>query len=235
MRALLRLALDELRKVEELLAESFLVLAFSFLLLEFVKVVHASAASLHVDVVGCDAGLFVELDVLQLFVGNVEGHLQVEVDDGNQLVLEAGLEERVLDVGERNVDLQPFGRSEAHTVLVDLKVANGLSALDGWFDDNVFEGLFSSLDRNELLSDVLELLLFIFLLIRVLVLLDEFFDLLLRDSEVVLLSLLVLVLKRHLLQENSIGISHIREQQTLAPPWSRNVEVNSQESPLALV
>ena len=76
--------------------------------------------------------------------------------------------------------------------------------------------------------------LFIFFLVSVLQLLREILDLLLTDSEMVVLSFLVLVLKGHFLDEHSIGISHIWELKvaSLSDAWC--VEIDSEVSPLTL-
>jgi len=60
------------------------------------------------------------------------------MQDGDELVLGAWLEEGMLDVPERNVDLKALGGDVAETVLVKLEVTNCLAAFQIGLDDDVF-------------------------------------------------------------------------------------------------
>ena len=59
------------------------------------------------------------------------------MDNGNQLILSARLEEGMLDVGEEDVNFVSLGRSVPHTVLVQLQVSNSLSTFKVWLDHDI--------------------------------------------------------------------------------------------------
>mgnify|MGYP001055856368 CR=1 FL=1 len=90
---------------------------------------------------------------------------------------------------------------------MNLKVTNGLSTIEVWLDDNVLKSVSSSLDRLQWLLDVLPVfLLGVVFLVLSFDFLDEVFDLLLGDSQVVVFTLTVLVLEGELLDKDSVWI-----------------------------
>jgi len=116
---LLRLVLNKLRKVEELLAQFFLRLSFPVFKLKFVEIVHSSAASFHVNVICSNTGFFEELDVLELFVVYCHWDLESEVDNWDELVLLARLKESMLNVWEWDIHLEALSGNVSHSVGVD--------------------------------------------------------------------------------------------------------------------
>jgi hypothetical protein len=95
-------------------------LPLALFLLKLIHVCQALPRDLVVEVICRDAGLLEELDVLELLGADEDGRLEVEVDDHDQLVVPAGLEEGMLDIRERNVyDVILLG-DKADTVLMNL-------------------------------------------------------------------------------------------------------------------
>ena len=75
-------------------------------MLQLVEVVHATTSSAHINVVSCYARLLEELHVVHLLVAHHNRRLQSEVNDREQFVGGARLEESMLDLLERNVQLE---------------------------------------------------------------------------------------------------------------------------------
>lgn len=184
-------------------------LTLSFLELKLIQVVQASACPTHINVVCGDARLLEELHILMLLVRQCDRELQREVDDGQQLVGCARLEECMLDLSERDIELQTFRAHVADSILVQLQVADGLLAFEVWLDRHVLEHVTAAGNRFKglhLLHVSLVLLPFIFLGISLLDLFDQIFDLLVHDSKMVRFTALVLVLKGQFLKEHNIWI-----------------------------
>jgi len=152
----------------------------------------------------------------------------------SQLVRGTRLEERMLHVGEGAVDPNTLGGDVRDTILVDLEVSDGLPPFEVWLDDNVLQGLSPSVDHLQRLQDVLLILFLVLLLVLDLGFLDQVFDLLLGQSQVVVLPSLVLVFEGQLLDEDSVGVSHVREEESARLADGRRLEVDSEEGPLAL-
>ena len=66
------------------------------------------------------------MNFVHFLVAEREWDLEGEMQDGDELVLGAWLEEGMLDVPERNVDLKALGGDVAEAVLVKLEVTNCL-------------------------------------------------------------------------------------------------------------
>ena len=134
------------------------------------------------------------------------------MDDGNQLVLCARLKESMLYVGEKNVYLETFCGAISQTVLMHLEIADSLSALQVWLDDNVLKSVSSSRDCVEgLLSSSTMLLLHVLLLLLYLGLFNQIFDLFLGNTKMVILSFPVLIFERKLFNKDGIWIYEVRE------------------------
>lgn len=67
----------------------------------------------------------------------------MEVNDDNNLFRSARLEEAVLDVGEAHIYFLTLLGDKTNTVLLDLKVANGLFTSQVRSDDQSFQGFFA--------------------------------------------------------------------------------------------
>uniref|UniRef100_A0A7S3IHR1 NAD-specific glutamate dehydrogenase n=1 Tax=Strombidium inclinatum TaxID=197538 RepID=A0A7S3IHR1_9SPIT len=229
---LLGLLLDDLGEVQELLSEPLLGLALTLFLLELVEVVHSLPRAAHVDVIGYVDGLLEELDVVGLLVAQGQRRLESEVDDRNDLVLLARLEEHVLHVGEGDVNAHALGAHEAHSVLVHFQIAHSLAAFEMRLDDDVLKHFLAALDELQRLEAGLVLL--VLLLVAHLALLDQVLDLLLSLLEVVVLAAVVAVLEGQLLHEDGVGVGHVGVDVAVRARLGGSVEVNTQVGPLAL-
>jgi hypothetical protein len=207
-------------------------------LLKLVHVCQALPRDLVVKVICRDAGLLEELDVLELLGADEDGRPEMEVDDHDQLVVPARLEEGMLDIGERDVyDVILLG-DEADTVLMNLKVAHGLLSNDVGTNDKVLEHLLLALDclksldltiacpailRQRVLSG--DLLVFDPL--------KQILDLLGGGHEVVLSADLgALILKSQLSDKEGVGVFGLLGELKGRATWG--VEVDAQIGPLAL-
>jgi hypothetical protein len=234
----LGLLLDELHEVSEPVVQLDALLPLALFLLELVHVCEALPRDLVVKVIGRDARLLEELDILELLSADEDGGLEVEVDDHDQLIIPARLEEGMLDIRERNVYDVILLRDKSDTILMNLKVAHGLLSDNVGTNDKVLEHLLLTLDC---LKD-LDLTIACCTILRSRVLSGHFLvfnpfkqvlDLLGSSYKVVLtVDLGALILQSQLPNEESIGVlGLLRELKGCA---TRGVEVDAQIGPLAL-
>ena len=97
------------------------------------------------------------------------------MQDSDKFILSTRLEDCMLDVRERNLHFESLGREVAETVLVKFQVADCLSSLKVWLDDDVLQGITATLKNFELVrlhGNLVVLLLVLFFLLLVLDLLD---------------------------------------------------------------
>ena len=129
-------------KVLEFLVELMATAALLLLEFDLVFVASAVAALAVTSFVKLHIRRFtVELDITRLALANEHRGFEMEMDDGNQLVI-ARLVEEVLDVIERDIDLLVLAqrRHEPQTVLVDCKVSRQALTLEGWPGKHFREG-----------------------------------------------------------------------------------------------
>ena len=74
------------------------------LLLKLVHVVPLGTPH-HIDIFSRDARFLVKLDIRDFLVSQHDRHFQIKVDQHNELVGSAWLEEAVLDIREAHIDL----------------------------------------------------------------------------------------------------------------------------------
>ena len=168
---------------------------------------------------------------MELLGADEDGSLEVEVDNHDQLVIPARLEEGMLDIRERDIyDVILLG-DESDTILMDLKVAHGLLSDNVGTNDKVLEHLLLTLDclkdldltiacctilRNRVLSGH-------FLVLNPL---KQVLDLLGGSYKVVLtVDLGALILQSQLPNEESIGILGLLRE--LKGSATRGVEVDA--------
>ena len=101
--------LKKLSKAMELGVEALATLSFCLFLLQLVHIIHSSSTTFKVDVFSSDTRLLVELNVLCLLLTKQDRHLQVEVENHDQLVSSTRLVEAMLDVREANIYLLALG------------------------------------------------------------------------------------------------------------------------------
>ena len=116
---------------------------------------------------------------------------------------------------------------------MELEVAHCLSAFKIGLHDHVFEGLSPSRKSLELLLCDTMLSFFVFFLILGLVLLDEVFDLLLGESQVVIFSFTILILEGDFLHEHCIWVCQVWELQSSRLANAGSMEIDSEISPIS--
>jgi hypothetical protein len=116
---------------------------------------------------------------------------------------------------------------------MELEVAHCLSAFKIGLDDHVFECLSPSRKSLELLLSDTMLNLFVFFLVLHLDLLDEVFDLLLGESQVVTFSFTILILEGDFLHEHCIWVCQVWELQSSRLTYAGCMEIDSQISPIS--
>ena len=77
-----------------------------------------------IDVFRSYSRLFVELNIVCLFVSQQDWSMKMEVDNDDNFIGSTRLVEAILNITETNINLLTFVRTVTKTVLVDFQIAN---------------------------------------------------------------------------------------------------------------
>ena len=86
------------------------------------------ASTLKIDVLSSHAGLFKELNIVDLLGTDQDRLLQMEVNNHYDFLRSARLEEAVLDVRETHINFLAFTCYKTKTILLDFKVTDSFFA-----------------------------------------------------------------------------------------------------------